>query len=85
MTDSERIEALEKKITSLRDALVGLACGRTLSLDAAGNPVVIDGWSSTGVNVTHSFAASPCNGSHYQHHMKTSSGLCCCQDFSWAR
>jgi hypothetical protein len=71
MTTDEKIEALTKEVKALRDALVGLASGQMIALDSLGNVQVVYG--------------TVCNGNQYQHHYRMPSGLCCCQDRSWAK
>jgi len=79
MTTDERIEALSKQVDMLRSALIGIAAGRPISMDTLGNIHVVAGTTTTGL------ICAPCHGSPYMHHYRMPSGLCACQDYSWAK
>lgn len=75
MTDSERIATLEKQVVELREAqAVARAHAHQLI------PVDLPVHSHDG-----RVPLPACNQSPYQHHYTMQSGLCACQDMSWAK
>lgn len=75
MTDSERIEALEKQVAALEKQIAGLS----------GRSVNYGGYTGTFSRPECDCTTPPCGLTPHTHHYTLPNGSCICQAHTWAR